>query len=153
MGVSVRINTEPNGNAKEPMAWRWTTLLPLFLWIALILWVASRPKATFFPAEMKTILGLPRELLQYPYHFGAFFILAVLFRRCLPPTLHSLSGWKTAVFPLVGCAAVSLCSELIQLYVPTRTPAVRDLAVDQSGAVIAVTLMRHFSDKFFRLGL
>jgi VanZ family protein len=148
----VRINTERNG-ATGPLAWWWTKLLPLLLWIAIIFWVASRPKATFFPTEMKTFLGMPREFLQYPYHFGAFFILAVLFRRCLPPALHHLGGWKTAVFPLVGCAAVSLCSELLQLYVPTRTPAVRDLAVDQSGAVLAVTVMRHFSEKFFRLWL
>jgi hypothetical protein len=28
----------------------------------------------------------------------------------------------------------------------------RDLAVDQSGAMFAVTVMRHFSEKIFRLG-
>lgn len=147
----MRINTERSRNANGKMAWLWTRLLPLLLWIAIILWVASRPKATFFPAEMKTILGMPREFLQYPYHFGAFFTLAILFRRCLLPVIHGLDGWKIAAFPLVGCVVVSLCSELLQLYVPTRTPAVRDLAIDQSGALIAVTLMRHFSERFFRI--
>jgi VanZ family protein len=135
------------------MEWWWTKLLPLLLWIAIILWVASRPKATFFPTGMKVILGVPREFLQYPYHFGAFFVLAILFRRCLSPAIQSLNGWKYAVVPLAGCAAVSFCSELLQLYVPTRTPAVRDLAVDQSGAVVAITLMRQFSEKFFRVWL
>jgi hypothetical protein len=153
MGASVRINTGAKREGKGRMAREWTRLLPLLLWIAIILWVASRPKATFLPTDMKSILGMPRELLQYPYHFGAFFVLAILFRRCVTPAMHGLGGWKIAVLPLVGCAAVSVCSELLQLYVPTRTPAVRDLAVDQSGAVLAVTLMRHFPGKFFRLWL
>lgn len=149
----MRIDTGSNRNPKGQLAWWWTKLLPLLLWIAVILWVASRPKTSFFSGEMKTILGIPREFLQYPYHFGAFFILAVLLRRCVAPAIHSSGHWKITIFPLLGCAAVSLCSELLQLYVPTRSPAVRDLAVDQSGAVTAVTLMRHFSGRFFRFWL
>jgi VanZ like family len=133
-------------------SWWWTRLLPLILWILVILWVASRPKTTFFPTDVKTILGIPREFLQYPYHFGAFFILAILFRRCLSRPNEGRGGWRTAAFSLIGCAAVSAASELLQFYVPTRTPAMRDLAVDQSGAMFAVTVMRHFSEKIFRLG-
>jgi hypothetical protein len=151
MRQSVPIINEANHSAGRQSAWCWTKLVPLLLWIALILWVASRPKATFFPGEVKTLLGVPRELLQYPYHFGAFFILAVFFRRCLTPTFQALEQWKISVLSLIGCAAVSLVSELLQLYVPTRTPALRDLFVDQSGALTAVTLMRHFSERVLRL--
>lgn len=132
------------------MSW-WTRWVPLAVWIGIILWVASRPKAALFPPDMKTFLGVPRELLQYPYHFSAFFILALLFRRCLLPC-NRLGGYKPVVFSLLGCALVSLCSELLQLYVPTRTPAVRDLVLDQSGAMLGITLMRHFSDKVGLIG-
>jgi VanZ family protein len=121
------------------------------LWILVILWIASRPKTAFFPTGMKTILGLPREFVQYPYHFGAFFILAVLFRRYLSRTEKAGKNWRAATFSLIGCAVVSIVSEVLQIYVPSRTPALRDLAVDQSGATFAVTLMRRFGTKLFRL--
>jgi VanZ family protein len=91
---------------------------------------------------MKSFLGLSREWLQYPYHFSAFFILSVLFYGCLSSSSNR-SG-RSVVFPLVGCALVSLCSEWLQLYVPTRTPAVRDLMLDQSGAILAVAVVRYF---------
>ena len=65
------------------------------LWIAMILWVAAQPKTSFFPSEVKTFLGMPREWLQYPYHFGVFFILAFLFRRCLSGPVNRLDGYKT----------------------------------------------------------
>jgi hypothetical protein len=127
-------------------------LLPLFIWIVFILWVATRPKTTFFAPDVKTFLGMPREWLQYPYHFGAFFILAILFRRCFSEGAKRIQGWRVAAFSLVGCATVSVTSELLQIYVPTRSPALRDLAVDQSGAMLALTLMRNFAGKLFRLG-
>jgi VanZ family protein len=99
---------------------------------------------------MKTFLGAPRDLLQYPYHLGVFFILAVLFFRCFPP--EGLAGWTPAALSLFGCALVSLSSEGLQFYVPTRTPALRDLALDQSGAVLGVVIwMRHVSDKIGRV--
>lgn len=147
----MRISTGYDCSDNGRLAWWWTKLLPLLVWIALILWVATRPKATFFPAQMKTIFGMPREFLQYPYHFGAYFVLALLFRRCLSRASAVLEAWPSVAILLLGCAAVSCGSELLQIYVPTRTPAIRDLAVDQSGAVLAVTLMRRFPEKFFRL--
>jgi len=131
--------------------WR-TRLLPLLLWIGVILWVAAQPKTSFFPSDVKTLLGMPREWLQYPYHFGVFFILALLFRRVIAGTFDSLVGYKPAVLSFLGCALVSLCSEALQFYAPTRTPAVRDLALDQFAALSGLILMRFVSDKLFRLG-
>ncbi len=118
----------------------------------MILWVAGQPKTSFFPSEVKTFLGMPREWLQYPYHFSVFFILAFLFRRCLSGPVNHLDGYKLATFAFLGCGLVSLGSEFIQFFVPTRTPAVRDLALDQFGAVIGLTIMRRFSDKVGRAG-
>ena len=127
-------------------------LLPLLVWIAIILWIASQPKTSFFPSEVKTFLGMPREWLQYPYHFSVFFILAFLFRRVLTWSTGGLAGYKPVVLSFLGCALVSLCSEGLQFYVPTRTPAVRDLAVDQFAAILGLALMRFVSEKLFRLG-
>ncbi len=133
-------------------AWWWTGLLPLLAWIAMILWVAYQPKTSFFPLGVKTFLGMPREWLQYPYHFGVFFILAFFFRRVFTGTTDGPIGYKPAVLSFLGCALVSLCSEGIQFFAPTRTPAVRDLAVDQFAALLGLALMRFVSDKLLRLG-
>jgi hypothetical protein len=122
----------------------WTKWSLLLSWIGLILWIASRPKTMFFPSDMKTLLGIQRELLQYPYHVGAFFVLAVLFCRCISLPNSRFVGWRTAVLPFVGCFLVSLCSEAIQFYVPNRAPAIRDLAFDQYGALLGITVMRRF---------
>jgi VanZ family protein len=113
----------------------------------MILWVASRPKTSFFSAGVKTIFGLPREWLQYPYHFTAFLVLAILFNRCISAQPHNPRGYKPVIFSLLGCFLVSLCSEGLQFYVPSRTPALRDIALDQSGALLGmVILIRRFSD-------
>ena len=128
-------------------------MLPLLLWIGVILWVAGQPKTSFFPSDVKTFLGMPREWLQYPYHFSVYFILAFLFRRVVTGRTDALAGYKPAVLSFLGCALVSLCSEGLQFYVPTRTPAVRDLAVDQFAAILGLAVMRLLSDKLLRLGL
>jgi len=47
----------------QKSVWQWTTLLPLVLWSGMILWIASRPKTTFF-ANAKVIYGMPRRLLR-----------------------------------------------------------------------------------------
>jgi VanZ family protein len=127
---------------------RWLCWLGLVAWIGSILWVASLASTTFFPSDMKTFLGFPRHFLQYPYHFGVFFVLAILFWRSLPAKY--VMAWTPIAFSLAGCALVSLCSETLQLYVPTRTFAIRDLAVDQLGAIFGLSVMRHFMDRFGR---
>lgn len=139
-----------NGEALTIEGWWWRRLLPLVLWITIILWVASRPKAAFFASDTMTFLGIPRDLLQYPYHFGVFFILVILFRRCSSAGNKASAVWKTTALSLLGCALVSLCSEWLQFYVPSRTPAIRDLFVDQSGALLGIVVMRHFSVKGVR---
>jgi hypothetical protein len=137
-------NSESGEDSGLINGWWWRRLLPLMVWVGIILWIASRPKAAFFSADVKMILGMPRDWLQYPYHFGVFFILAILFRRCLSPTANHLAMAKTAGLSILGCALVSVCSEGLQFYVPARTPAIRDLVLDQSGTLFAITLMRHF---------
>jgi VanZ like family len=123
-------------------AWWWTRLFPLLAWTAVILLVASRPRS-FFAPDTKLIFGMPRWLIQYPYHISAFFILATLFLRCFWSANDGNIAGKPEAFSLVGSVLVSICSELIQFYVPTRTPAFRDLALDLFGATLAIIFVRH----------
>jgi VanZ like family len=120
----------------------WTRLLPLLLWIGIILWVASRP-STFFLYDKNIIFGMPRRLIQYPYHISAFFILDILLLRCFLSGSDGQVTQKFAILSLLGCVLVSICSELIQLFVPTRTPSVSDLALDLLGTVLGTSAMRH----------
>ena len=125
----------------DKSAWWWTRLLPLLLWIGIILWVASRP-STFFLEDKKIIFEMPRRLLQYPYHISAFFILNMLFLRCFLSGSDGEVTRKFEILSLLGCLLVSICSEVIQLFVPTRTPSVSDLALDLLGAVLGIIAMR-----------
>jgi glycopeptide antibiotics resistance protein len=122
----------------EKRAWWWTKRVALFLWIAMILWVASRPKAALLRPDTDAIFWIPREILQYLYHLAAFFVLAILSRHSL---LFEGRSPKTSLVSLVVCALVSISSEVIQFYVPTRTPAVRDLFVDSLGAILGIIFL------------
>jgi VanZ like family len=125
----------------DKSAWWWTRLLPLLLWIGIILWVASRP-SSFFLEDKKIIFEMPRRLLQYPYHISAFFILDMLFLRCFLSDSDGEVTRKFEILSLLGCVLVSICSEVIQLFVPTRTASVSDLALDLLGAVLGTIAMR-----------
>jgi glycopeptide antibiotics resistance protein len=123
----------------EKHAWLRTKRLALFFWIGMILWVASRPKAALLSPDTDALFGLPRQTLQYLYHLAAFFILAILLRRSFSFEGRSRN---TLLVSLIGCALVSICSEVIQFYVPTRTPAFRDLFVDSLGASMGVIFVQ-----------
>jgi hypothetical protein len=123
-------------------AWYWTKLAPLLVWIGMILWTASRPKGFFFAPGVKSFYGVPRQLIQYAYHVSAFFILAVLFLRCFPSKSSREGVCKSEIVSLFGSALIAVLSELVQLYVPTRTPGVRDFGLDLFGSILAVIVMR-----------
>lgn len=125
----------------DKSAWWWTRLLPLLLWIGIILWVASRP-STFFLHDKKIIFEMPRRFIQYPYHISAFFILDIVLLRCFLSDSNGQVTRKFEILSLLGCALVSIWSELIQLFIPTRTPSVSDSALDLSGAVLGTIFMR-----------
>lgn len=123
--------------------WEWTTLLPPVLWSGMILWIASRPKAAFF-ADAKVIYGMPRRLLQYPYHISAFFVLAILLLLYFLPQGGRQGDRQPEVLAVLGSLFVSGCSELIQFGVPTRTPTMIDLTLDLLGALLGILFVRHF---------
>lgn len=121
--------------------WAWRCLVPVVAWIAAILFVASRPAEFLLPADAAAAAGIRRDLLQYPYHVTAFFVLAILLLRCAGAPGPSGRA-RAERLTLAGAVLVSLIAELVQFWTPTRTPAVRDLALDLLGTVIAVGTMR-----------
>jgi VanZ family protein len=121
--------------------WWWTRLAPLLAWTAFILLVSSLPSSFFF-GPRTNVAGMPRRFVQYPYHVGAFLVLAILFLRCLRATDLGERLPRAELLSLLGAVVISICSELTQLWVPTRTPAARDLALDLSGALLGLGLMR-----------
>jgi VanZ family protein len=131
----------------DKYAW-WTKFLPLLLWIGMILGVASRPKTAFLSQNTNAILemtsggGIRQRFIQYPYHIGSFFILTILFLRFFLAKSARKDTRKSEILSLLGSALVSICSELIQFYVPTRSPNARDLALDLFGTVLGILLMR-----------
>jgi hypothetical protein len=112
-------------------------LVHLLIWIVIMLWIASRPATLFFAPETTTFFGIPRWFIQYPYHAGASFILAILFRRYFS-ALSAAMGRQAWLLALLGVAGVSIACEMIQMHVPTRGASFRDLAVDLFGAALAV---------------
>lgn len=90
------------------------------------------------------IFEMPRRFIQYPYHVSAFFILNFLFSRWLFSARTAQSPRKIEMISLIGCVFVSIGSEIIQLFVPTRTPAVTDLGLDLIGALLALLLARRY---------
>ncbi|HXH82341.1 MAG TPA: VanZ family protein [Candidatus Tectomicrobia bacterium] len=122
------------GTRATGRGWRWSRLLPVAGWTALILYVANRPSSFFVPYETD-LGGVPRRALQYPYHLTAFFVLALLLRRCWPAAHPSA---RVAVMTLLVALAMSIASELIQFWAPTRTPALRDIGLDLLGSALGV---------------
>lgn len=123
--------------------WWVTKVMPLLLWIGFILGAASQPSDFFLPAEKEIVLGLPREVLQYPYHLTVSLVLGVLFWRCLATGGSEKARSSPGFFSLFGSALVSVASELIQSGIPTRSFAVQDLALDCSGAMLGIAIVGH----------
>jgi hypothetical protein len=122
--------------------WWWRRAIPAVLWIAMILMIASLPASFFFGSGPRVAYGMPRAALQFPYHVSAFIVLAILLARCIAWPGSGTSVGRTVVLVLLGALAVSICSEVIQFWVPSRTPAARDVGLDVSGAVLGLVLVR-----------
>jgi hypothetical protein len=110
-------------------------------WIALVLFVASRPRQLYFPGNATSLHGMPRWVVQYPYHVGAFLILAMLAVGCLSAA-RVARGRRGEAVALAIAFSISIVSETMQSWVPSRTPAIRDLVLDMSGAVAGLGLLR-----------
>jgi VanZ family protein len=113
---------------------------PLLLWIGTIMCIASLPKAAVLRPDAEPMFALPQQLIAFLYHVGAFFILALLFRFSFEQKSGDL--FPSRVIAFIGSATVSIASEVIQFYIPTRTPSVRDLFFDLFGTLLGLFYAR-----------
>jgi len=108
-------------------------LIPLALYMGVIFYVSSRPA----PSAASLEVG-PGLVLGDLGHIGAYAILALLSAWAFP-------GWRRTglrLFALfVFAAAYGLSDEFHQSFVPGREASWYDVALDASGAAVALLLI------------
>lgn len=73
-------------------------------------------------------------------HVSEYAVLAALFYRALVNTLCAGRAVAAAAIVLLFCAAYAASDEFHQSFIPSRTASARDVAIDVSGALLAVCL-------------
>ena len=102
---------------------------PVIAWAALIFAFSAQPNLTFLPDE-----GLD-FVLRKAGHMVVFGVLALVAWRAIASTTHWRPPWAWAItFTLL----YAVTDELHQGFVEGRQASVMDLAIDTTGAVIAV---------------
>lgn len=72
-------------------------------------------------------------------HLSEYAVLALLVRRALAVTLAPAAGaWRVALVTLAFCAGYASMDEFHQTFVPGRTPSPGDVAIDTTGAALAL---------------
>ena len=106
-------------------------LVPAALCAAAILLASALPTRVFVPRGVSPVT---LDLLEYAFHFGAFFVLTFVVLR-LRLSRPGVSGihW----LPLAVIAGVAIGSELLQFLTRGRTPSVSDFIADLVGAALA----------------
>lgn len=120
---------------------RWRALLPAALWMALIVFLVTRP-ADFFGLRHATWLGVPRGLLEDAFHAGAFALLAVLLRHAIGRARPGLGRTAADALALLAASAASLASEVAQMAQPSRAFELSDLGANLLGTIAALALYR-----------
>jgi len=128
---------------------RW---LAVVLWSALISLFSTRwftgertaavllPLLTFlFPHASPTELAAIHHAVRKTAHFAEYLVLSVLLYRAL----RGDGRWRleTAVVAVGLTAAYATLDEAHQLFVPGRTPALRDCLIDVAGAATGQGLL------------
>jgi VanZ family protein len=106
-------------------------LVPATLCAAAILLASALPTRVFVPRDVPAVA---LDLLEYAFHFGAFFVLTLVVLRLRPrrPAVAAIH-W----LPLAVIAGVAIGSELLQFLTRGRTPSVSDFIADLVGAALA----------------
>ena len=104
---------------------RW---LAIASWMALIFFLSSQPQLPSAPDPWADLL------FKKGAHFTVYAVLAVLFRRALPPTRWI---WALSWFFAVLYAA---SDEWHQSFVPGRHPQLTDVLIDACGATTGLLI-------------
>ncbi len=132
--------------------------LPIFFWMTLIFIGStdlmsaehtSRIIAPFLrwlhPSISSVTIMKIQFLVRKAAHVSEYAVLALLFYRALVNTLCAGRSFAAATIVLLACAAFAATDEFHQSFVPSRTASARDVAIDISGALLAVCLYSIFS--------
>lgn len=85
--------------------------------------------------------GLLRKLAHFTEFTCLGLVLSWLFR------MQRTRRWEQLALPLLCGIAVAATDETIQIFVPDRGPALKDVGIDTSGVILGIviiTLIQHF---------
>jgi VanZ family protein len=121
--------TLPGQRNWRPVAFAW---LPVLAWCALIFWLSAMPSPEFSQDATWDVM------IKKAGHVGIFGVLAVLVWRALTASTRLAWSRPLAVVLVAGYAATD---ELHQVFTSGRHPAITDVMIDTTGAVIAVLVV------------
>jgi VanZ family protein len=124
----------------EAKAWRLARWVPVILMTLLIFWLSSRQYTAYFTDLEGPSYRLFQRYLQYPAHLVEYAVLALLWMWALSG--HITQRPRVACLALGAIVITALLDESVQGLVPTRHFALRDLAIDAAGGVVAMTASR-----------
>ena len=121
--------------------WLRNWLLPV-LWTLQIFYFSLLPRGSY-PNIDDQHLGT--SYLQYAYHFGQFFCLALLLYRSVLRSAVSKTPRPRSYalkHAFLAIAIIAFLDELIQIPVPARKFAVPDVLADMAGGCFGLLLMQ-----------
>lgn len=74
-------------------------------------------------------------------HLSEYALLAILLLRALR-SQRPFGFWKPAAVVLFVAALYAVTDEFHQSFIPTRTPSVRDVMIDTTGALVGLAIYR-----------
>jgi VanZ family protein len=104
--------------------------LPTVIWMAIIFSFSQHPS---IQASSTSILDF---IIKKMAHFWEYFILSTLLAYSLTKST-SASRRRTTLLAIVISIVYALTDEFHQSFVPGRTPAMRDIIIDITGALSA----------------
>lgn len=85
-------------------------------------------------------------LMRKSAHFLAYFILSLLIFNATQ--LSSFSKKNAILFTLIISILYAISDEIHQMFVPGRGPAVKDVLIDSSGAILGIVIYLLLSKMF-----
>lgn len=93
-----------------------------------------------FPSASQATLLEWHHLIRKSAHFVEYFVLSLLLLRAIRGERREMHlAWALAAIALVGGYAA--LDEIHQIFVPGRTPAVRDVLIDTTGGIAAQAII------------
>jgi VanZ family protein len=107
-------------------------------WAWIWLPALAQMAAIFVASSLSQLPSLPGGLTNHTGHFVGYALLGALLLRALAHARWSGVTRYTAILAWLGSVAYGITDEMHQAFVPTRTPALDDLAADAIGAAVGI---------------